>query len=305
VASYRVYRADGPEAAHALAGLPPYREVTLDETLPAPLFVVAGSVSLPRPHVLALPSGTPDSEIAGAIASRLTVQRLAGEPSNLFDPATSRVVQRVERTPDDVLVRIHALADLRAVESGTAVRVRVGDSELPGDAGRRAWSDTGLAGGRAYVYRIVAVKHVPYAPAGSGELPGVIQVPSVPTDHVPVVGLDRSPPASPQIASIAWVDASGQAVTEAVVGVCARVAVVGPPDTAGVLLQRRADAGDPWRSAVIGGQRGWRDWPPGASQSDWLDSAATPATDWTYVVTIRMLDGRTSVSQPLTRERLP
>ena len=72
------------------------------------------------------------------------------------------------------------------------------------------------------------------------------------------------------------------------------------PHTASVLLQRQAAGSDIRANALIDGERGWKDWPIGAELADLLDASAAPTTDWTYTVTIRMRDGRTSASDPVT-----
>jgi hypothetical protein len=306
VAKYLLYRAEGSNLPDDLLGVVPFREIAIDDTMPAPLFVVAGAVAFPAPFVLALPSGTAEQDVASMVAGQVTVTRISGDPANLFDAVSSRVVHRVEHSSSGELrATILAVADLLAVEPGAAVRVQVGGTDVAITTGRIAWVDAAVVGGIAYEYRLVAIKHVKAGPPGPGLPERTIEVPSPPSAAMRVVAVDYSDPPPPQITAIEWVNASGQPASASEEHVLVRLTVSSSPHTASVLVQRQATGEDVRVNALIDGQRGWKDWPRDAGQADLLDAAATPTIDWTYIVTIRMRDGRTSASDPVTRVRLP
>ena len=305
VAKFLLYRAEGANVPDDISSVAPFREIALGDTTPAPLFVVAGAVSFPQPVVFTLPSGTSEGDAGSVVGGQVTVRRISGDPGNLFDAASSRVVHRAERAPSGELrVVVLGVADLLEVEQGTAVRVHVGSTEIAATTGRVSWVDTAVAGGMAYEYRLVAVKHVTAAPPGPGLPERLIEVPSRPGAAARVVSVDYSDPPPPHIAAIEWVDSSGQPATASEDHVFAKVTVSSSPHTASVLVQRQA-AGEVIRvNAPIDGERGWKAWPADATQMDLLDAAAAPTVDWTYTVTIRMRDGRTGASDPVTRVRL-
>jgi hypothetical protein len=299
--NYRIFRSEGSNLPSSLVGLTPFREISLEDLVPAPLFVIARGVSLPKPVVLALPGGASEAEVTALVAAQISVRRLTSDQHELFDSDSSRTTYRLERMANgDWRAAVHGLTDLLDVEPGTAVRVRVGSADAPSPANRVAWTDTGVIGGVAYEYCLVAVKQVTTAPDGPGLEANTIHLQGVPSAHIQTIALDYSDAPAPQITGIAWVDASGQPAGSAAGSLLAKVTVSSSPHTASVLLQRQAADSDIRANALIAGERGWKDWPIGAEQADLLDSAATPTTDWTYTATVRMRDGRTSTSDPVT-----
>ena len=236
-----------------------------------PQLAVVAPANVPEPTSVStkqgyLPGPAPDSVVAVYAAA-------------VYDPALAPDAQVAAGLPGPFTLAGSTL-DGVDLKDGSLIFAVVryapgGPAVLAAPATGCAWRDTGLIGGTAYDYRVVAVRQ---AAIGAAQ---TVTVRSLPSELGSGVPFDASAPVPPP-ANAAWdAGASVVRVTWAPAGLAAGLEVS---------VQRTVDGDDTWQRVS-----GWQ--PATVGTID--DGRAASGATYTYRLRARRADGRLSENEPV------